>query len=151
DGGYKSKIAGTGIALLPFLAAGYTHKGAPKDVQEKDAKEGKEKKAPRYPQQVDAGLKFLMGKQTAAGDFGTTAMYEHAIATMAVCEAYGMTNDPRLRVIAQKATDFIVRAQHPGGGWRYAPGIKGDTSVTGWQIQALKSAHLAGLRVPKEV
>ena len=32
-----------------------------------------------------------------------------------------------------------------------APGNPGDTSVTGWQIQALKSAQLAGLSVPKEV
>jgi hypothetical protein len=145
DGGFKSKVAGTGIALLPFLAAGYTHKGAPKDAHEKD-----KKNSSKYPQQLDNGLKFLMAKQTAAGDFGTTNMYEHAIATMGVCEAYGMTNDARLRGVAQKAIDFIVRAQHPGGGWRYSPGIKGDTSVTGWQVQALKSGHLAGLKVPKE-
>src|SRR5262245_14303668 len=66
DGGVKSRIAGTGIALLPFLAAGYTHKGSPREMHEK------EKKAPsKYPQQIDSGLKYLVAKQTAAGDFGT--------------------------------------------------------------------------------
>lgn len=133
------KIAATGIALLPFLAAGYTHKGAPKEA-----------KSSKYPQQIDLGIKYLLSKQTRSGDFDADSMYDHAIATMALCEAYGMTADKRLQSHAQSAVDFIVKAQHSGGGWRYSPGQAGDTSVTGWQIQALKSAHLAGLRIPKE-
>jgi len=148
DGSHKSPIAGTGIALLPFLAAGYTHKGAPKESFNPN---DKDRKPSKYPKQIEEGLKYLVGKQTLAGDFGTMNMYEHAIAAMAVCEAYGMTNDARYRAAAQRATDFILKAQHgAGGGWRYSPGQAGDTSVTGWQIQALKSAHLAGLKVPKE-
>jgi hypothetical protein len=145
DGGVKSRIAGTGIALLPFLAAGYTHKGAPREMHEKD-----KKNPSKYPQQIDNGLKYLVAKQTASGNFGTDNMYEHAIASMALCEAFGMTNDARLRGPAQLAISFIVRAQHPGGSWGYTPGTLGDTSVSGWQVQALKSAHLAGLKVPKE-
>ena len=39
-------------------------------------------------------------------------------------------------------------AQSPIGGWRYNPGDLGDTSVLGWQMFALRSAHLAGLKVP---
>ena len=148
DGGHKSKIAGTGFALLPFLAAGYTHKAAPK---ESFNPADKEKRASKYPGQLDAGLKYLVGKQRPAGDFGTNNMYEHAVATMAVCEAYGMTNDQRLKAPAQAAVKYIIVAQHSAGGWRYTPGQAGDTSVTGWQVQALKSAHLAGLAIPKEV
>jgi hypothetical protein len=147
DGGHKSKIAGTGFALLPFLAAGYTHKGAPK---ESFNPADKEKRASKYPAQIDAGIKYLISKQQLTGDFGTNNMYEHAIATMALCEAYGMTNDQRLKAPAQLAVRYIVNAQHSGGGWRYAPGQAGDTSVTGWQVQALKSAHLSGLAIPKE-
>jgi hypothetical protein len=45
--------------------------------------------------------------------------------------------------------NFIVSAQHEGGGWRYSPGQAGDTSVTGWHIMALKSAQMAGLDVPE--
>ena len=42
--------------------------------------------------------------------------------------------------------DFIAAAQSPDGGWRYIPGEPvGDTSVTGWQIMALKSGQMAGL------
>ena len=46
-------------------------------------------------------------------------MYGHGMASIALCEAYGMTQDPKLRGPAQKALDYIVKAQHaPTGGWR---------------------------------
>ena len=75
-------------------------------------------------------------------------MYAHALATMALCEAFGMTGDQRVGAAAQAAVDFIAAAQNrQTGGWRYHPGEEGDTSVMGWQIMALKSARLAGLKV----
>jgi hypothetical protein len=78
-------------------------------------------------------------------------MYSHGIATIAICEAYGLSSDPRLKVAAQKAINFIVSAQDlAGGGWRYAPKQAGDTSVTGWQLMALKSAQMSGLNVPRQ-
>src|SRR5262245_40953557 len=141
DGNHKSDIAGTGIALLPFLAAGQTHKSSNKELG-----------GGKYMKTVENGLKHLLTKQKADGSFtGAATMYDHAIATMALCEAYGMTNDPKLKGPAQLATNYIIKAQHSAGGWRYGPGQAGDTSVTGWQIQALKSALLSGLSVPKEV
>src|SRR5204863_9750423 len=76
-------------------------------------------------------------------------MYSHGLATIAMCEAYGLTSDPTLKASAQMALDYVVRAQHDGGGWRYAPKQAGDTSVTGWQMMALKSGQMAGLSVPK--
>jgi hypothetical protein len=76
-------------------------------------------------------------------------MYEQGLATIALCEAFGMTADPGLRLPAQRAIQYIVRAQHSGGGWRYGPDQPGDTSVTGWQVMALKSGEMAGLSVPK--
>ncbi|HEX6963209.1 MAG TPA: hypothetical protein VF175_15185, partial [Lacipirellula sp.] len=76
-------------------------------------------------------------------------MYSHGIAAMALCEAYAMTEDPKLRGPAQAAIAFTCNAQDPkGGGWRYKPRQPGDTSVMGWQIGALKSGYLAGLDVP---
>ncbi len=78
-------------------------------------------------------------------------MYSHGIATIALCEAYGMTGDDALRLPAQKAIDFILASQHPTlGGWRYEPQQSSDTSVSGWQLMALKSGELAGLKVPEE-
>jgi hypothetical protein len=83
---------------------------------------------------------------------GQPHLYSHAIGTMALCEAYGLSGDPKLRGPAQRAIDFIGSAQSPtDGGWRYVPGAPGDTSVFGWQMFALRSARLAGLRVPKNV
>jgi hypothetical protein len=78
-------------------------------------------------------------------------MYAHAIATLALCEAYAMTGAENLAGPAQAAIDFIVNAQHEKGGWRYQPGEPGDTTVTGWQIAALKSGLLAHLKVPYDV
>src|SRR5690606_35758848 len=37
-----------------------------------------------------------------------------------------------------------------GGGWRYFAGQKGDSTVTGWQLMALKSAQMADLDVPSQ-
>jgi len=52
---------------------------------------------------------------------------------------------------AQQGITFIERAQHSAGGWRYQPRQAGDTSVVGWQLMALKSAYLAGLKVDPKV
>jgi len=83
--------------------------------------------------------------------------YEHAICTYALGEAYTMTKDPRLEPILRQAVDLIVKGQRFDGGWAYSydtspddpknkkDPIKSDTSVSGWQIQALKAAHLTGL------
>jgi hypothetical protein len=135
DKGAQNDIAGTAFGLLPFLAAGKTHKA------------GKEPNP--YDKPVERGLMFLVRKQDKrSGNFGG-GMYGHGLATIAVCEAYGLTQDPLLRKSAQSAIGYIVSAQHEAGGWRYAPRQAGDTSVSGWQIMALKSAVLAGIDVPE--
>jgi hypothetical protein len=73
-------------------------------------------------------------------------MYNHAIAALAMAEAYGLTNATVYRAPAQKGIDFITLAQNPYLGWRYhvKPGDN-DTSVTGWCVMALKSAEISGL------
>ena len=78
-------------------------------------------------------------------------MYAHGQAAIALCEAYALTQDSKLRGPAQLAVDYIVKAQHSRGGWRYAPGQPGDTSVVGWQLMALRSAQMGYLEVPPEV
>jgi len=86
---------------------------------------------------------------------GNETAYEHAICTYALSEAYTMTKDPRLEPLVRQAVDIIVKGQREDGGWTYkydtAPDkpkereYKSDTSVSGWQIQALKAAHLTGI------
>jgi hypothetical protein len=136
-GNIPSNSAATGLALLPFLAAGHTHK------------EGD------YQQTVDRALGWLGSIQKENGDLYAAGdqqhMYSHSIATIALCEAYGMSGDENLKPLAQLAIDFIVASQHkPTGGWRYEPNQAGDTSVVGWAMMALKSAEMAGLKPPLE-
>jgi hypothetical protein len=135
--GGKHDIAGTAFGLLPFLAAGITHKSTAENTV-------------NYTKTVENGLKYLMSKQNKEGYFGG-GMYEHGLASIALCEAYALSADPILKPHAQRALDFIGKAQHSAGGWRYSPGQAGDTSVVGWQVMALKSGQMAGLSVPKSV
>jgi hypothetical protein len=141
DQGQKNDIAGTAFGLLPLLGAGYTHRRA-KNVE-----------ANPYKDVVAAGLAFLAREQDKkTGNFGG-GMYAHALATIAICEAYGLSGtgshskDPWLRRHAQMAVKYLVDSQHSAGGWRYGPKEPGDTSVTGWVVMALKSAQMAGLEV----
>lgn len=126
-------VAVTGLALLAFLGAGYTHlEGIHKDA-------------------VLKGLEWLLSSEEENGDFrGTGRMYGQAIATVVLCEAYSLTADKRLLASAERATRFIINAQVPGSGWQYGPADSSDTSVTGWQILALKSAGIAGIAVPEQ-
>ena len=136
----QSDTAATGLALLPLLGAGHIH--TVKD---------------RYQDSVRRGLEWLTAHQSPDGDLftgppGMAYLYSHAIATMAICEAYGLSGDASLQPAARGAIEFICNSQDPlGGGWRYSPGQPGDTSVFGWNIFALRSAHLAGIKVPQKV
>ena len=81
-------------------------------------------------------------------DLRDGSMYGHALATIALCEAYAMTQDAAPAEPAQGAIRFIEYAQDAkGGGWRYNPGEPGDTTVTGWMLMALKSGQMAKLQV----
>ncbi len=130
DGSNKeSRVAATGLALLPFLAAGQTHKPF---------------KGNDYQKTVAAGLAWLIKQQKTNGSFANNA-YQHGIATVAICEAFGMTSDKALLLRpAQAAVDYIQRAQGPGGSWGYNLDNPGDwcISIAGWQIQALHSAKM---------
>jgi hypothetical protein len=133
-GTVSSTTAATGIALLPFLGAGHTQA------------------AGAYRETVTRGLYYLMSRiqpTPRGGDLAEGTMYGQGVATLALAEALGMTKDEMLVRPLRDAVRFIVTAQDSyGGGWRYLPGQPGDTTVTAWQLAALKSAALAGLEVP---
>ena len=138
-GAILSQTGATGLALLPLLGAGYSH-----TVKS------------RHQAAVRRGLEWLVAHQQENGDFhvggtGIGWLYSHAIASMAICEAYGLSRDPQLKEPARRAVAFIIECQDPvTGGWRYRPGQSGDTSVFGWHIFALRSANLAGLPIPRK-
>jgi hypothetical protein len=131
----------TGLALLAFLGAGYSHLS-------RDTHEGL-----CFGDVVKKALQWTLNRQDAEGFFGSRlghkAMYNHAIAALAVCEAYGLSGSALFQENAQRSIDALVAAQNPGKGWRYTPRSgDSDTSVTGWAVMALKSAELSGLSLP---
>jgi hypothetical protein len=123
----------TGLAALAFLGAGHTHR---RDGPFRDA--------------VARALRRLAEDQQRDGGIGApagNAMYNHALGTLALLEAYCMTDDPALRPVVADAIGFTQSAQNAGGGWGYLPRDgAGDASVSGWQVLALALARAKGFR-----
>jgi len=124
----------TGLTMLAILGAGLT----PKDADHGEA--------------LLKGLRYLMTEQDGDGCIGSRKdrrfVYDHAIATQALAEAYGMTGSVYLRQAAQDGLDFIAKCRNPGLAWRYGIRSKeNDTSVTAWMTLALVSGREAGLTV----
>lgn len=147
-GTFKNETAAaTGFALLAFLGAGETHK-LPTE------KEKKEKEERKYQKTVKAGVDWLVKScpvNGAAAGRLSTQMYTQGIAALALVEAYGMTKDAALKPVVQAAVNYILRAQGVNGSWGYSFGTNGDTSISGWQVQALFAAKQAGLAVDDKV
>jgi hypothetical protein len=126
----------TGLALLAFLGDGNT------------TREG------TYKEVVARGIAWLKDQQDPESGLigrriGHQYMYGHAIATLAVCEAYYFSKSPLIKKVAQPAIDLITRARNDYAAWRYdmVPNGANDTSVTGWMVFALKSAEEGKLEV----
>ena len=66
-------------------------------------------------------------------------------------KAFAVTRKSELARSVIDGVDYIEKAQHSRGGWRYEAGYPGDMLVTGWQLLALKSAQRAGVEVDEEV
>ena len=133
---WEADTALTGLALLSYLGAGYTQTDG------------------KYAETVGKGLNFLIAQQKPDGDLRgrsrAVGMYCHSMATIALCEAYALTGDERLRPPVERAVDFLVKARARDGlAWRYAPAAPvGDTSILGWVVMALKSAREVGITIP---
>ena len=116
-----ARSTATGIALLPFLAAGNTHR------------EG------RYKETVAAGLDFLSkriepekhkkrlvgGTLRRNGEFGRV----DPLCGLAFVEAFAMTGDKRLKPFIERLAGSSLYAQHPErGGWNYDH-VRGEGGV----------------------
>jgi hypothetical protein len=125
----------TSLAILAFLAAGHAPGRGP------------------YGPVVDRAVGFLLSCVQRDGyiDYGQQSrMYDHAFATLAMAEVYGMSRAPELRDNLQRAVELTVKCQNDTGGWRYAPfTVDSDMSVTVCQVVALRAAKNVGLRVPQ--
>ncbi len=110
----------TASALLAYLGAGYTDRGS--------AKENKHAKTVRH------GLRALMVAQRANGSYGPTLAAD-ARATLALCEAFSRTKNPRYKKPAQSAVRWLNHSQ------------PNDLITMGHVALALKVAKSVGLEV----
>jgi len=137
-----SDVRATSLAILALLGAGYCHLS----TDNYDTKP--------LGETVKKGLQWMIAQQKADGGIGDPAserfLEDHAIATLAMSEAYGIpaSYEPWripasqfLKAPAQKAVDFLVaRVKSRKGG--------PDPIATGWALFALQSARLSELKVP---
>ncbi|MCG8586673.1 MAG: DUF1559 domain-containing protein, partial [Pirellulales bacterium] len=172
-----TRIAATGLALLPLLGSGSAPGSGP------------------YAENICMGLEYLMARQGADGSLAEDyqsgrILYPHLIALEAMSEGVALASDVRtvggcgndehispgctldveaLREATQKAIDWAVASAapvdygwpeptHMKGGWDYffggnpshSDGTIGDLSHHLWGVSALLTAKRQGLTVPDE-
>ncbi|PCJ61274.1 MAG: hypothetical protein COA79_06755 [Planctomycetota bacterium] len=111
----------------------------------------------KYGHVVAKGLDWLIKQAKPSGlvqnterGTGGPAMYGHGLAALVLSEIWGQSRRKDVGAVLRKAIDLIVKVQGKGGTWGYDSKVEdGDTSVTVMQVFALKSAHEAGVYVPK--
>ncbi|MCC7509725.1 MAG: terpene cyclase/mutase family protein [Planctomycetes bacterium] len=126
-----SDVPWTSLVLLCFLGSGHAHTDG------------------AYKTYVAKGLSYLRLKQGSNGMIGDgecSCVHNHAVATMALCEAFALSADADLKPAAQKAVEYLLAAQSKESGWRYGfDDGQADTQMTGWCALAARSAQIAGL------
>src|SRR5260221_4121071 len=160
------------MALLAYLGTAFSHESKPCLVDPMTRERW------QVGEVVKNGLGWPKNHQNADGSFSRDRafLYNEALATLALTEAYGLTQHAIWREPAQRGIDFLERAQRPNPsgtglwGWRYSsrqeieakyPGgsldetgkhelFDSDLSGTGWCVMALKSAQLSQLKVAPE-
>src|SRR5437588_2595945 len=81
-------------------------------------------------------------------------MYNHGLASFVLGQAHGMTGDPRISPVLDKALKLIADTQCEDGGWDYQARRRpngNDLSLAVMQAKALRSAVDSGFEVPPEV
>jgi len=137
-GGDWGGPAATGAALLCFLGAGETHQAGSSREQVKNA------------------LKILRDRQDADGRISAidppSTLRDHAVAGVALAEAFALTGSRVFKEPAQKALAFAMKTRSPSSGWgRTSGGAEFDVETTAWMTMLVKSAQTAQLDVDKSV
>ena len=124
----------TGIVLLTFTGAGETHQSG------------------SYRELVKKGLQRLRNGQGEDGRLvppHPQRLGDHAIAALALSQAYGMTSSRVFKDPAQRAVEFALASRAPGGAWNLPAPLDAhvDVETTAWMSMLLKSAKLSELDV----
>jgi prepilin-type processing-associated H-X9-DG protein len=116
----------------------------------------------RYPTEyattVDSAIAWLISQQdTSTGKFkgkfvdeddpnDKWYLYDHAVATMAMCRAYMATGRSDTRESALRALNHLMDMQGTNRGQAWDYGLyHDDTPMTGWALQAIDLGRKAGL------
>ena len=135
-GNWDGTIANTALAVLTYLAHG--------EIPDR----------PEFGETVERAIQYLLNNQVMNKDGEATYRgvdgneYATLICTYALCEAYGMTRNPNVKIAAQKGLERIINNQGPTGGWDYKmnkTSTRDDMSYEGWALQAIKAGKMAGL------
>lgn len=139
--GKANQIANTSLALLTYLAHG-EYPGSPS------------------PYKVDFGPVVQMAADYLVSHISMDASnvphfsptdgneYSFLLGTYALCETFGMTQNPNCKEAATTCLYRIIENQSSTGGWDYKlnrNSTRDDLSFAGWAIQALKAGKMAGL------
>ncbi len=150
--------ATTSFAVLAFLSGGHLPGQGP------------------YGEKIDKAIDFVLSCQKGDGLFcelmpepehvghgaSHTAMYNHGIAGVMLCEVYGMAGggvDGRVAQAIESGLAFTATMQDRArgqagdtGAWRYlrSPPHQADLSVTSWHLMFYRSARNAGFDVSSE-
>ncbi len=106
-----------------------------------------------YSKNIRAGIDYILSQQNEKNGYIGSSMYNHAFATKALAESYGVLDNPKIAPALEKAVELIVSSQKKNrfGAWRYTPESRdADTTVTGCQMVTLFAARNAGVAVPDE-
>ncbi len=140
DGAGKSRhdVGVTGLAMLALLGDGNTMRVGP------------------YRDQIKRSAKWLRDNQDAkTGLFGPATTRDfahgHAVASLAMIEAYGLSEYKLLRKYAQRSVNYLQKHRDPAGVWGYRPGGgAGDTVITTWALMASDAARTFKLDVDEK-
>lgn len=112
----------------------------------------------KYGDTVERALEYVIRNAKPSGMLNIAdqhrEMYNHGLATFVLGQAHGMTDDPQLGRVLDRALKLIYNAQCEDGGWDYQARRQRnghDLSLAVMQAKAIRSAVDSGLEVPPEV
>lgn len=135
DDGAGSEPGVVGLCVAAFLAHGEDPNNGP------------------YAKVISKGIDYIISQQSSANGYIGSSMYNHAFATKALAESYGVIEHPKVEKALEQAVELILSSQKRNrfGAWRYTPDSRdADTTVTGCQVVSLFAARNAGMPVPDD-
>lgn len=102
---------------------------------------------------IRSGIDYIISQQNDKNGYIGSSMYNHAFATKALAESYGVVDNPKIAPALKKAIEMILSSQkkNHSGAWRYTPDSRdADTTCTGCQMVTLFAARNAGFAIPED-